>query len=260
MCYQSFARIAKTFDKNPNGKLIKIKSFIKSAEKLDRRRRRLVRLYYARISLFPRDPSVNSEGEKKRERKKRGKKEANSRDQHRSTSWPRIHHLFRSSGKNIREITISRRWITRFIRVLSKLGWGIHKFVRYIAATFAIYSSPVSLSRLSLSLPRLELDLNFKRNATAHGLRDETVARGEGGGGKERERKGEGRGRERIVESSRMATYTRCCRGFWGWGVDEREVLKCSLILGLIFGILLFLEESIYFDSLFWKRWSKNYE
>lgn len=74
--------------------------------------------------------------------------------------------------------------------------------------------------------------------------------RGEGGK-RERERKGEGRGGERIVESSRMATYTRCCRGFWGWGVDERKVLKCSLILGLIFGILLFLEESIYFDSLF---------
>lgn len=202
MCYQSFARIAKTFDKNPNGKLIKIKSFIKSAEKLDRRRRRLVRLYYARISLFPflAIRALTRKEKKKRERKKRGKKEANSRDQHRSTSWPKIHHLFRSSGKNIREITISRRWITRFIRVLSKLGWGIHKFVRYIAATFAIYSSPVSLSRLSLSLPRLELDLNFKRNATAHGLRDETVARGEGGGGKERER-----GREKEEEEKELS-------------------------------------------------------
>lgn len=77
MCYQSFARIAKTFDKNPNGKLIKIKSFIKSAEKLDRRRRRLVgpiilRSYFT--LSFPRDPSVNSEGKKKRERREERKK------------------------------------------------------------------------------------------------------------------------------------------------------------------------------------------
>lgn len=72
--------------------------------------------------------------------------------------------------------------------------------MRYIAATFAIYSSPVSLSRLSLSLPRLELDLNFKRNATAHGLRDETVARGEGGEGKERER-----GREKEEEEKELS-------------------------------------------------------
>lgn len=78
MCYQSFARIAKTFDKNPNGKLIKIKSFIKSAEKLDRRRRRLVRLYYARISLFPflairalTRKEKKKERERREERKKR---------------------------------------------------------------------------------------------------------------------------------------------------------------------------------------------
>lgn len=76
MCYQSFARIAKTFDKNPNGKLIKIKSFIKSAEKLDRRRRRLVgpiilRSYFT--LSFPRDPSVNSEGKKKKREKEERK-------------------------------------------------------------------------------------------------------------------------------------------------------------------------------------------
>ena len=78
MCYQSFARIAKTFDKNPNGKLIKIKSFIKSAEKLDRRRRRLVRLNYARISPFPflgfralNRKEKKKERERREERKKR---------------------------------------------------------------------------------------------------------------------------------------------------------------------------------------------
>lgn len=76
MCYQSFARIAKTFDKNPNGKLIKIKSFIKSAEKLDRRRRRLVRLYYARISLFPfLAIRALTRKEKKKKREKEERKE-----------------------------------------------------------------------------------------------------------------------------------------------------------------------------------------
>lgn len=84
MCYQSFARIAKTFDKNPNGKLIKIKSFIKSAEKLDRRRRRLVRLYYARISLFP---FLAIRALTRKEKKKREKEERKERSEFpRSTS------------------------------------------------------------------------------------------------------------------------------------------------------------------------------
>lgn len=180
---------------------MKIKSFVKSAEKLDRRRALgpiILRPYFIlSLSFFPRDPSVNSkENREKRERKNFF-----------SVEKSKIHHLFRSSGKNIQEITISRRWITRFIRVLSKLGWeGGEGFINSCGIS-RLYSRYIPLPSLSLPppLPRLGLDLNFKRNATAHGPRDETVARGEEGGKREEAR------RKRRRKNCRIFAYTRRC-------------------------------------------------
>lgn len=184
-----------------SGKFMKIKSFVKSAEKLDRRRALgpiILRSYFT-LSLSP-FLAIQALTRRKTE-----KERISSRSKNRK--WAKIHHLFRSSGKNIQEITISRRWITRFIRVLSKLGWeGGEGFINSCGIS-RLYSRYIPLPPHSLPppLPRLGLDLNFKRNATAHDPRDETVARGEGGGKREEAR------RKRRRKNCRIFAYTRRC-------------------------------------------------
>lgn len=180
---------------------MKIKSFVKSAEKLDRRRALgpiILRSYFT-LSL---SPFLAIQALTRRKTEKREKERISSRSKNRKSTI-----FFDLLGKNIREITISRRWITRFIRVLSKLGWeGGEGFINSCGIS-RLYSRYIPLPSLSLPppLPRLGLDLNFKRNATAHGPRDETVARGEGGGKREEAR------RKRRRKNCRIFAYTRRC-------------------------------------------------
>lgn len=181
-----------------SGKFMKIKSFVKSAEKLDRRRALgpiILRSYFT-LSLSP-FLAIQALTRRKTE-----KERISSRSKNRKSTI-----FFDLLGKNIREITISRRWITRFIRVLSKLGWeGGEGFINSCGIS-RLYSRYIPLPPHSLPppLPRLGLDLNFKRNATAHGPRDETVARGEGGGKREEAR------RKRRRKNCRIFAYTRRC-------------------------------------------------
>lgn len=181
-----------------SGKFMKIKSFVKSAEKLDRRRALgpiILRSYFT-LSLSP-FLAIQALTRRKTE-----KERISSRSKNRKSTI-----FFDLLGKNIREITISRRWITRFIRVLSKLGWeGGEGFINSCGIS-RLYSRYIPLPSHSLPppLPRLGLDLNFKRNATAHGPRDETVARGEGGGKREEAR------RKRRRKNCRIFAYTRRC-------------------------------------------------
>lgn len=181
-----------------SGKFMKIKSFVKSAEKLDRRRALgpiILRSYFT-LSLSP-FLAIQALTRRKTE-----KERISSRSKNRKSTI-----FFDLLGKNIREITISRRWITRFIRVLSKLGWeGGEGFINSCGIS-RLYSRYIPLPPHSLPppLPRLGLDLNFKRNATAHGPRDETVARGEEGGKREEAR------RKRRRKNCRIFAYTRRC-------------------------------------------------
>lgn len=135
---------------------MKIKSFVKSAEKLDRRRALgpiILRPYFIlSLSFFPRDPSVNSkENREKRERKNFF-----------SVEKSKIHHLFRSSGEKYPRdnnlAAVNHAFYSRFKQIGLGGRRGIHKFVRYIAAIFAIYSSPVSLSPPSPAMTRARLE------------------------------------------------------------------------------------------------------
>lgn len=133
---------------------MKIKSFVKSAEKLDRRRALgpiILRSYFT-LSLSP-FLAIQALTRRKTE-----KERISSRSKNRK--WAKIHHLFRSSGEKYPRdnnlAAVNHAFYSRFKQI--GLGRGIHKFVRYIAAIFAIYSSPVSLSPPSPATTRARLE------------------------------------------------------------------------------------------------------
>lgn len=135
---------------------MKIKSFVKSAEKLDRRRALgpiILRSYFT-LSLSP-FLAIQALTRRKTE-----KERISSRSKNRK--WAKIYHLFRSSGEKYpRDNTlaaVNHAFYSRFKQIGLGGRRGIHKFVRYIAAIFAIYSSPVSLSPPSPATTRARLE------------------------------------------------------------------------------------------------------
>lgn len=138
---------------------MKIKSFVKSAEKLDRRRALgpiILRPYFIlSLSFFPRDPSVNSkENREKRERKNFFSVEKSKMGE----NLPSFSIFWEKYPRDNNLAAVNHAFYSRFKQIGLGGRRGIHKFVRYIAAIFAIYSSPASLSPPSPATTRARLE------------------------------------------------------------------------------------------------------